>query len=138
MTTHVGSSLRRGHYTAVVDSGNGEYLLFDDSSMSSVSEEKALKSASYMIFYEVTRPSWDKLVSAVPKPILKPVSNRPCRKGTRAALNVIPSNSVVDVLRNDLGAAYSNTKVSNRWFSSTDKVIVTRCQCYKTCFLHCR
>ena len=58
MITHVGPSPNCGHYTAIGEAANGQFFQFDDSSVRPISVGQALNTASYVVFYEMTRSSW--------------------------------------------------------------------------------
>ena len=58
MINHVGPSPNCGHYTAIGEAANGQFFQFDDSSVRPISVGHALNTASYVVFYEMTRPSW--------------------------------------------------------------------------------
>ena len=55
MITHVGPSPNCGHYTAIGEAGNGQFFQFDDSSVRPIPVQQALNTASYVVFYEMTR-----------------------------------------------------------------------------------
>jgi ubiquitin carboxyl-terminal hydrolase 36/42 len=54
MVTHLGGSASGGHYTAIGLAPNGNYYHFDDSCVSSISTESALRTNAYVLFYELT------------------------------------------------------------------------------------
>merc|ERR1719336_1296524 len=58
MITHVGPSPNCGHYTAIGEAANGQFFQFDDSSVRPISVGQTLNTASYVVFYEMTRSSW--------------------------------------------------------------------------------
>ena len=58
MITHVGPSPNCGHYTAIGEAANGQFYQFDDSSVRPISVGQVLNTASYVVFYEMTRNSW--------------------------------------------------------------------------------
>ena len=58
MITHVGPSPNCGHYTAIGEAANGQFFQFDDSSVRPISVGQALNTASYVVFYEMTKASW--------------------------------------------------------------------------------
>ena len=64
MITHVGPSPNCGHYTAIGEAANGQFFQFDDSSVRPISVGQALNTASYVVFYEMTRSSWRNYLSA--------------------------------------------------------------------------
>ena len=55
MITHVGPSPNCGHYTAIGEAGAGHLYQFDDSSVRQISQGQALNTASYVVFYEMSR-----------------------------------------------------------------------------------
>ena len=55
MITHVGPSPNCGHYTAIGEAGNGQFFQFDDSSVRPIAAQQALNTASYVVFFEMTR-----------------------------------------------------------------------------------
>ena len=55
MITHVGPSPNCGHYTAIGEAGNGQFFQFDDSQVRPIPVQQALNTASYVVFYEMTR-----------------------------------------------------------------------------------
>lgn len=55
MITHVGPSPNCGHYTAIGEAANGQFYQFDDSSVRLISVGQALNTASYVVFYEMTK-----------------------------------------------------------------------------------
>ena len=67
MITHVGPSPNCGHYTAIGEAGNGQFYQFDDSSVRQISVGQALNTASYVVFYEMTRSSWRNVSNASSK-----------------------------------------------------------------------
>jgi hypothetical protein len=60
MITHVGPSPNCGHYTAIGEAANGQFFQFDDSSVRPISVGQAMNTASYVVFYEMTKASWDR------------------------------------------------------------------------------
>jgi ubiquitin carboxyl-terminal hydrolase 36/42 len=58
MITHVGPSPNCGHYTAIGEAGNGQFFQFDDASVRAIPLGQVLNTASYVVFYEMTRSSW--------------------------------------------------------------------------------
>ena len=58
MITHVGPSPNCGHYTAIGEAANGQFFQFDDSSVRPISMQQVLRTASYVVFYEMTPASW--------------------------------------------------------------------------------
>jgi ubiquitin carboxyl-terminal hydrolase 36/42 len=60
MITHVGPSPNCGHYTAIGEAANGQFFQFDDSSVRPISVGQAMNTASYVVFYEMTKPSWER------------------------------------------------------------------------------
>merc|ERR1712241_1071200 len=69
MITHVGPSPNCGHYTAIGEAGNGQFYQFDDSSVRPISAGQALNTASYVVFYEMTRSSWRNVSNATGKSV---------------------------------------------------------------------
>jgi ubiquitin carboxyl-terminal hydrolase 36/42 len=65
MITHVGPSPNCGHYTAIGEAANGQFFQFDDSSVRPISVGQALNTASYVVFYEMTKASWRNVTNAV-------------------------------------------------------------------------
>ena len=63
MITHVGPSPNCGHYTAIGEAANGQFFQFDDSSVRPISVGQALNTASYVVFYEMTKASWKNLTN---------------------------------------------------------------------------
>ena len=55
MITHVGPSVNCGHYTAIGEAGQNQFYQFDDASVRSVPAHQVLNTASYVVFYEMTR-----------------------------------------------------------------------------------
>ena len=55
MITHVGPSPNCGHYTAIGEACNGQFFQFDDSQVRPIPVQQALNTASYVVFYEMTR-----------------------------------------------------------------------------------
>ena len=58
MITHVGPTPNCGHYTAIGEAGNGQFYQFDDASVRPIPLNQVLNTASYVVFYEMTRSSW--------------------------------------------------------------------------------
>ncbi len=58
MITHVGPSPNCGHYTAIGEAGSGQFFQFDDSHVRMIPLGQVLQTASYVVFYEMTRSSW--------------------------------------------------------------------------------
>ena len=58
MITHVGPSPNCGHYTAIGESSNGIFYQFDDASVRPIPLQQVLRTASYVVFYEMTPSSW--------------------------------------------------------------------------------
>ncbi|XP_041995478.1 ubiquitin carboxyl-terminal hydrolase 24-like [Salvia splendens] len=50
--THHGREASKGHYTADVRSPNGQWLRFDDSSLTTISTSKVLHNQAYVLFYK--------------------------------------------------------------------------------------
>ncbi|KAG5680592.1 hypothetical protein PVAND_010088 [Polypedilum vanderplanki] len=57
MVTHLGGSASGGHYTAVGMSPGGNFYHFDDSRVSPISLEGALRGNAYVLFYELVQDS---------------------------------------------------------------------------------
>ena len=57
MITHVGPSPNCGHYTAIGEASWNQFFQFDDSSVRSVPANQAMNTASYVVFYEMMKPS---------------------------------------------------------------------------------
>jgi len=57
MVTHLGGSSSGGHYTAVGMGPNGNFYHFDDSRVSPISIESALRGNAYVLFYELVHSS---------------------------------------------------------------------------------
>ena len=106
MITHVGPSPNCGHYTAIGEAGNGQFFQFDDSSVRPVSINQAMNTASYVCFYEMTRPTkqaWINKEDATPRKVPaagpKPSqSQKPCTVTSNGAgpspirPRIIPAN----------------------------------------------
>lgn len=58
MITHVGPSPNCGHYTAIGEASNGQFYQFDDASVRQISINQVLRTASYVVFYEMLPSSW--------------------------------------------------------------------------------
>ena len=58
MITHVGPTPNCGHYTAIGEAANGQFFQFDDASVRPIPLSQVLNTASYVVFYEMTRSSW--------------------------------------------------------------------------------
>ena len=74
MITHVGPSPNCGHYTAIGEAANGQFFQFDDSSVRPISVGQVLNTASYVVFYEMTRASWSSMTraSSGPETVTRP------------------------------------------------------------------
>jgi ubiquitin carboxyl-terminal hydrolase 36/42 len=55
MVTHLGGSSSGGHYTAVGMGPNGNFYHFDDSRVSSIPIDSALRGNAYVLFYELVQ-----------------------------------------------------------------------------------
>lgn len=83
MITHVGPSPNCGHYTAIGEAGSGQFFQFDDSSVRPIPVQQALNTASYVVFYEMTRQTKQIWIdggansSLTPSPRLAGPSNKP-------------------------------------------------------------
>ena len=62
MITHVGPTPNCGHYTAIGEA-NGQFYQFDDASVRPIPLSQVLNTASYVVFYEMTRSSWSNVVA---------------------------------------------------------------------------
>ena len=62
MITHVGPTPNCGHYTAIGEA-NGQFYQFDDASVRPIPLSQVLNTASYVVFYEMTRSSWANVVA---------------------------------------------------------------------------
>ena len=60
MITHVGPSPNCGHYTAIGEAAKDQFFQFDDSSVRPISIGQVMNTASYVVFYEMSKPSWDR------------------------------------------------------------------------------
>ena len=58
MITHVGPSPNCGHYTAIGEAANGQFFQFDDASVRPIPLQQVLRTASYVVFYEMTPAYW--------------------------------------------------------------------------------
>ena len=79
MITHEGPSPNCGHYTAIGEAAGGQFFQFDDSSVRPIALQQVLRTASYVVFYEMVPSSWKNLVgekvktaSPSPKPSVTP------------------------------------------------------------------
>lgn len=85
MITHVGPSPNCGHYTAIGEASNGQFFQFDDASVRPISINQVLRTASYVVFYEMLPSSWSNQLGnhvekmPTPKPAMIPrqVNNHP-------------------------------------------------------------
>lgn len=50
--THHGKEASKGHYTADVRYPNGQWLRFDDASLTSITTAKVLHDRAYLLFYK--------------------------------------------------------------------------------------
>lgn len=57
MVTHLGGSSSGGHYTAVGMGPNGNFYHFDDSRVTSIPIDSALRGNAYVLFYELVQSS---------------------------------------------------------------------------------
>lgn len=58
MITHVGPSPNCGHYTAIGEAANGQFYQFDDAQVRPIPINQVLRTASYVVFFEMTPASW--------------------------------------------------------------------------------
>ena len=58
MITHIGPSPNCGHYTAIGEANNGQFYQFDDASVRPIQQQQVLRTASYVVFYEMTPACW--------------------------------------------------------------------------------
>merc|ERR1719447_2772070 len=63
MINHVGPSPNCGHYTSIGEAANGTFYRFDDASVHPASLQPALHTSAYVIFYEMTKPSRDAVLT---------------------------------------------------------------------------
>ena len=63
MINHVGPSPNCGHYTSIGEAANGTFYRFDDASVHPTSLQSALHTSAYVIFYEMTKPSRDAVLT---------------------------------------------------------------------------
>lgn len=50
LVCHIGS-VNTGHYIVIIKNGNGQWLKFDDSVISLISQEEVVKANAYLLFY---------------------------------------------------------------------------------------
>lgn len=100
MITHVGPSPNCGHYTAIGEASNGQFFQFDDASVRPISINQALNTASYVVFYEMTKQSkeaWVEQMSpalVTKEPIYKhPSSSKPFTATSSSTASSLPSQS---------------------------------------------
>jgi len=126
MITHVGQSPNCGHYTAIGEAAGGQFFQFDDSSVRPISVGQAMNTASYVVFYEMTKASWDRRLNpgtattSAPSP--SPSTSNGHQNGNKASLphvapKVIPQPTTVQNFKPRLISSISShaTPVVNRF-----------------------
>ena len=97
MITHVGPSPNCGHYTAIGEAANGQFFQFDDSSVRPISMQQVLRTASYVVFYEMTPASWAAQLDASggasrqpPRPVSAPATQTSTPNPSRSTFSPHP------------------------------------------------
>ena len=97
MITHVGPSPNCGHYTAIGEAANGQFFQFDDSSVRPISMQQVLRTASYVVFYEMTPASWAAQLDASggasrqpPRPVSAPATQTSTPNPSRSTFSPQP------------------------------------------------
>ena len=107
MITHEGPSPNCGHYTAIGEAAGGQFFQFDDSSVRPIALQQVLRTASYVVFYEMVPSSWKKLVgvrpniataSPSPKPSVTPKPSPSPSPSLSAAPRMINASGLVNKL----------------------------------------
>ena len=87
MITHVGPSPNCGHYTAIGEAAGGQFFQFDDSAVRPISVNQAMNTASYVVMYEMTKPSWERRLNATGSSANTVASSRATSTATSATAN---------------------------------------------------
>ena len=58
MITHIGNSPTGGHYTSIGQISSKQFCVFDDEKVNNINTDAVLKTASYVIYYEMDPKSW--------------------------------------------------------------------------------
>ena len=90
MITHVGPSPNCGHYTAIGEAANGQFFQFDDSSVRPISVSQVMNTASYVVFYEMTKASWDRRLNPSATTTTSTMQAPPSSNGTKPTTHIAP------------------------------------------------
>merc|ERR1719189_887855 len=94
MITHVGPSPNCGHYTAIGEAANGQFFQFDDSNVRPISMQQVLRTASYVVFYEMTPASWAAQLGGgarqPPRPVSAPATQTAAATPSRSTFSPQP------------------------------------------------